>query len=94
MDEYEGRNGDPLSLHKYLYAHADPVDNCDPTGHFTLQEAAIVGAVVGSLATIGGLLYFKYRTLPVVVSWTWRNTWEEVGGSDFLGEDEMVVLKR
>jgi hypothetical protein len=30
-----GDNEDPLSLHKYLYAECDPVDNTDPTGLFT-----------------------------------------------------------
>src|SRR5208283_921378 len=32
MDTYEGDNEDPLSLHKYLYCQADPVDNTDPLG--------------------------------------------------------------
>jgi RHS repeat-associated protein len=32
MDVYEGYGEDPLSLHKYLYAEADPVDSIDPTG--------------------------------------------------------------
>ena len=35
MDTYEGNNSDPLSLHKYLYAHADPVNNTDPSGNMT-----------------------------------------------------------
>jgi RHS repeat-associated protein len=32
-DSNEGNNEDPLSLHKYLYAQCDPVDNDDPSGH-------------------------------------------------------------
>jgi RHS repeat-associated protein len=32
MDTFEGTDQDPLSLHKYLYAEADPVDNSDPCG--------------------------------------------------------------
>jgi len=32
LDEYEGRTGEPLSLHKYLYAHANPVSGWDPSG--------------------------------------------------------------
>jgi len=35
MDSFEGINDDPLSLHKYLYVHADPVNNTDPTGHLS-----------------------------------------------------------
>jgi hypothetical protein len=33
MDTYEGSNEDPLSLHKYLYCHGNPVNNRDPNGH-------------------------------------------------------------
>ena len=33
MDSYEGNNEDPLSLHKYLYCEANPVNGFDPSGH-------------------------------------------------------------
>ncbi len=33
MDEYEGNEQDPISLHKYLYANADPINETDSTGH-------------------------------------------------------------
>jgi RHS repeat-associated protein len=33
MDEYEGDPGSPASLHKYLYAEADPVNHVDISGH-------------------------------------------------------------
>ena len=32
MDPFAGENDEPLSLHKYLYAHADPINNIDPSG--------------------------------------------------------------
>jgi len=32
MDTFEGNDVDPLSIHKYLFAEADPVDNIDPCG--------------------------------------------------------------
>jgi hypothetical protein len=32
-DSYEGSSQDPLSLHKYLYCHSDPVNGTDPSGH-------------------------------------------------------------
>ena len=35
-DIYPGNIFDPRSLHQYLYAYADPVNNLDPSGHFTL----------------------------------------------------------
>jgi RHS repeat-associated protein len=33
MDSFEGNKQDPLSLHKYRYAHADPVNGIDPSGN-------------------------------------------------------------
>jgi len=33
MDTTEGTESEPLSLHKYMYAQGDPVDNADPSGH-------------------------------------------------------------
>jgi RHS repeat-associated protein len=41
LDTYEGRLGEPLSLHKYMYAHANPVMGIDPSGYFTLQSLMI-----------------------------------------------------
>ena len=35
MDSFEGRNEDPLSLHKYLYCDANPINRIDPSGHLT-----------------------------------------------------------
>jgi RHS repeat-associated protein len=48
MDSYEGSNGDPASLHKYLYANANPVMRRDPSGkEATLAEMSFVGAAIG-----------------------------------------------
>ncbi len=52
QDTYEGSTSDPMSLHKYLYAHADPVGRMDPSGHFMLAEIAFAGNMIGTLATI------------------------------------------
>jgi hypothetical protein len=32
MDTYAGDQQDPLSLHKYIYCHGNPVSNTDPSG--------------------------------------------------------------
>jgi len=54
LDEYEGRTGEPLSLHKYLYAHGNPVSGWDPSGRdITLpgvMTASAIGATIGLLA--------------------------------------------
>jgi RHS repeat-associated protein len=46
MDTYTGNNEDPLSLHKYLYAGDDPIDNVDPSGNDF--EALEVGIALAS----------------------------------------------
>jgi RHS repeat-associated protein len=38
-DSYEGDVFDPKSLHKYLYAEADPANRLDPSGNFSIAEA-------------------------------------------------------
>lgn len=51
LDPFTGNMRDPQSLHKYLYAHADPVNGWDPTGNFSVQ--GMVSAIGGALSTIG-----------------------------------------
>ncbi len=47
LDPYQGNRHDPVSLHKYMYANANPVNNTDPTGMWTL------GGMLGGLAGHG-----------------------------------------
>jgi RHS repeat-associated protein len=53
MDSFEGSQSDPLSLHKYLYAHDNPVNGIDPSGHEFTLVGTLTTAGIG--ATIGGL---------------------------------------
>ena len=53
QDPFEGDTDDPISLHKYLYASGDPMDNIDPGGNedFSITDAAFslgISAAVGS----------------------------------------------
>jgi RHS repeat-associated protein len=56
MDPDDGRLLHPLSLHRYIYAAADPLDNVDPTGRD--YDMASIGAglegslVLSTLATV------------------------------------------
>ncbi|CAN0457038.1 unnamed protein product, partial [Discosporangium mesarthrocarpum] len=45
MDTYEGRNGEPLTLHKYLYAHGNPVMGLDPSGNATLFGVTLASGI-------------------------------------------------
>ncbi len=51
MDTFAGNTQDPLSLHKYLYAHADPVNNLDPSGHETLGGQTVTAGGISGLAS-------------------------------------------
>jgi hypothetical protein len=69
MDSVEGNPNDPLSLHKYLYAHANPVNGVDPSGH---------GAETGTLPglTVSGAIYF---TLAAITVYTIGNELRKAG---------------
>ena len=41
LDPFAGNIQDPLSLHKYLYAHANPVMGIDPTGLAEFTTAGV-----------------------------------------------------
>ena len=65
MDSYAGNIYDPASLHRYLYANANPVKYCDPSGHSPLASLATaisqlsmlqVGKIVGVMSLMSGLL--------------------------------------
>ena len=51
-DSWEGNQSDPLSLHKYMYCHADPVNRIDPSGQFTLSESSVSTFIQGSLRAL------------------------------------------
>jgi RHS repeat-associated protein len=52
QDSYEGRNGEPLTLHKYLYSHGNPVMFTDPSGNVTLTEQSAVIGMMGNFASM------------------------------------------
>jgi len=50
-DTFEGRQGEPLSLHQYLYCADNSVDRIDPSGHeFNLNSLMVSVTTIGVLA--------------------------------------------
>jgi RHS repeat-associated protein len=64
LDPFAGDNFDPQSLHKYAYAHADPVNGIDPSGQFTIIEVVAVVAIILILALFayGIYAYFSFKS--------------------------------
>jgi RHS repeat-associated protein len=57
MDTWMGNNSDPMTLHKYLYANANPVNNVDPTGNFSIGSVMATVNVVATLASVSQTSY-------------------------------------
>jgi RHS repeat-associated protein len=51
-DAFEGAIGQPLSLHTYLYAHANPIHYQDPSGYAVFSgEQSIVSQIQGIISS-------------------------------------------
>ena len=71
MDEYAGSVFEPVSLHKYLYANANPVMFSDPSGYRTLAELTTVSKCMAVLsesyaAATTAVLKFASGLLPML----------------------------
>jgi len=73
LDPFAGNNRDPQSLHKYLYAHANPVNRIDPSGKFLscvcltsawFAIATISTILVGILAYVVGMPFYHRSLRP------------------------------
>lgn len=78
MDSYDGSIDDPVSLHKYLYANANPVSNSDPSGYNTLAETETSMGIIGQLNGI--------------ISPNGRALFELVGGIIDVGKDTISAI--
>ena len=67
-DTVQGGIDDPLSLHRYLYVHADPVDLVDPSGKTPLTDFVLLVATKGVYVTaqVFGVLAHQYIQRDIV----------------------------
>ena len=68
LDPFDGNSEDPQSLHKYAYAHADPVNDIDPSGEFlgltlaqTLQITFITLNIISFVNNTASATTFSYQ---------------------------------
>ncbi|MBP8810391.1 MAG: RHS repeat-associated core domain-containing protein [Kofleriaceae bacterium] len=51
-DTYRGRDREPLTLHRYGYAHGDPITGRDPSGMTTLNETSAVELTISNVVSV------------------------------------------
>ncbi len=77
MDPFAGSNQDPQSLHKYLYAHCNPLNCIDPSGMFSFGTMVCVAVIVGCISAIiaGEVVRIKGGTLEQIENVQWKWFW-------------------
>jgi len=84
MDSYPGKDRMPISLHKYLYANADPVNNVDPTGHSAAglgQQAAAIG--IAAVLAFSTKLILDHMSRPRANNQRQFGVWDAMAVTQF-----------
>ncbi len=67
-DPFNGNLQDPLSLHKYLYCHANPINNIDQSGKFV--QALTTNMIIAiAIASIAPAILSAYDAAKAGASW-------------------------
>jgi RHS repeat-associated protein len=74
-DTYEGSLDDPLTLHKYIYANANPVSFIDPTGLSAFSDYNSSSLAVAGL--IAGILLVSYEFSRQIGGFSTRDNIED-----------------
>jgi RHS repeat-associated protein len=68
MDPFAGSNHDPQSLHKYLYAHCNPIGNVDPSGE-------LIGGITNLVTAVAiHVMLFGIKYGPTIAAGTFAVT--------------------
>jgi RHS repeat-associated protein len=68
-DPFAGVREDPTSLHRYQYAHGNPVAYTDPSGEFTLTQTIVTVGLVGGLLGVSTLVGRQLFEKTASVNW-------------------------
>ena len=87
IDPFAGNKQDPQSLHKYLYAHCNPINNIDPTG-----QMISIGGLVELVNTFAIRMMIRGMELaPKAAALTWAVT--KIAGITFLASTIVRLLE-
>lgn len=92
-DSYEGEQWKPLTLHKYIYTHADPVNGIDPSGLATTDLGKAAEALIRTEFKLNN---YKERDFDLQIAAKNRNAstiWKRLG-IDYSAVPFSVVSNR
>lgn len=96
MDSFEGRNGEPLSLHKYQYANGNPANVVDPTGHdgdaisFSMSGNMAAGLAAFTAFSIGEM---KTHAVGNLMAAAWIQTMAETESAVAAAESALSIAR-
>jgi len=73
MDPWEGSPFEPSSLHRYLYANAEPISNTDPTGLFSLVQSLVSFSVAGVINAMAGAIFNLFQGEAITAEDLWKD---------------------
>ena len=76
QDSYMGNNQDPVTLHKYLYANANPSNMIDPSGNVSMLS--LTATIAMDSVLIGLRAYGAYQTASDIYNGEWESLAEDM----------------
>lgn len=102
MDTYQGQQDEPLSLHKYLYCQADPINGADPSGHDDIGDVMAtmnimsIGFSMGSPAIGSGrgtATAIALGTVSAGLKMGLKRRFQNAGGSECATRRLIIVFQ-